>query len=288
MNLQRLFPHVGKVIASTGSRNFPRLLHDLILTEIPVDATHITEQRIGSSHLSEPSTSSIGGVGMDSACIDAVMDAHTAKPFFLAEDIFFEDSTPQKVPNFSRCLLNREQTDSLPCHNTTTQLHLATRKNGIRYVLSVYRSPFSSGFTAQEHALLKDFSCLLLPMVEEHVAALVPAEVNRQDACLPMESLENGGMEALRQRFADRLALSGLSLSSRETEVCVGLLAGRTAPELAEQLNLKVNTVESYLKRAAIKMGIGGRRSLIRWMHSMDATPSGVEWNGIPAIRQAV
>jgi DNA-binding CsgD family transcriptional regulator len=66
------------------------------------------------------------------------------------------------------------------------------------------------------------------------------------------------------------------------------LLAGRTAPELAEQLNLKVNTVESYLKRAAIKMGIGGRRSLIRWMHSMDATPSGVEWSGIPAIRQAV
>lgn len=100
MNLQRLFPHVGKVIASTGSRNFPRLLHDLILTEIPVDATHITEQRIGSSHISEPSTSSIGGVGMDSACIDAVIDAHTAKPFILADDIFFEDSTPHKVPIF--------------------------------------------------------------------------------------------------------------------------------------------------------------------------------------------
>lgn len=288
MNLQRLFPHVGKVIASTGSRHFPRMLHDLILTEIPVDATHITEQRIGTSDISEQSTSSIGSVGMDNTCVDAVMDTHTTKPFFLADDVFFEDAPPQKVPNFSRCLLKRELSDKAPGHNTTTQLHLTTRKNGYRYVLSVYRSPFSKGFTAQEHALLKDFSCLLMPMVEEHVAALLPSEPHRQDSNLALEGPENGGMEALRQRFADRLQLSGLSLSSRETEVCVGLLAGRTAPELAEQLNLKVNTVESYLKRAAIKMGIGGRRSLIRWMHSMDATPSGTEWNGVPAIRQAV
>ncbi|MCE0460738.1 helix-turn-helix transcriptional regulator [Pseudomonas uvaldensis] len=288
MNLQRLFPHVGKVIASTGSRHFPRMLHDLILTEIPVDATHITEQRIGTAHIAEPSTSSIGFVGMDNTCVDAVMDTHTAKPFFLAEDILFEDATPQKVPNFSRCLLKPGQASSPSSHNTTTQLHLTTRKNGRRYVLSVYRSPFSKGFTAQEHALLKDFSYLLLPMVEEHVAALVPPEPHRHDPSLPLEGPENGGMEALRQRFADRLQLSGLTLSTRETEVCVGLLAGRTAPELAEQLNLKVNTVESYLKRAAIKMGIGGRRSLIRWMHSMDATPPGIEWNATPPIRQAV
>jgi DNA-binding CsgD family transcriptional regulator len=50
----------------------------------------------------------------------------------------------------------------------------------------------------------------------------------------------------------------------------VGLLAGRTAPELAEQLALKVNTIESYLKRAAIKMGISGRHSLMRWMYATE------------------
>jgi DNA-binding CsgD family transcriptional regulator len=88
-------------------------------------------------------------------------------------------------------------------------------------------------------------------MVEEHVAALLPSDTPRQDNALALDGPENGGMDALRQRFADRLQLSGLSLSTRETEVCVGLLAGRTAPELAEQLDLRVNTVESYLKRAA-------------------------------------
>lgn len=283
MNLQKLFPHVGKVIASTGSRNFPRMLHDLILTKIPVDATHITEQRIDPNIISERNTSSIGCVGMDCTCIDAVIDAHTAKPFFFAEDNFFEDASPQKLPNFSHCLLVREPSD-----NTTAQLHLTSCKYGHRCVLSVYRSPLSQGFSAEEHALLKDFSCLLLPMVEEHVAALLPSDTIRQDACQLLDGPENGGMEALRQKFADRLLLSGLSLSSRETEVCVGLLAGRTAPELAEQLNLKVNTVESYLKRAAIKMGIGGRRSLIRWMHSIDAKQPNIEWGTNSEIRQAV
>ena len=287
MNLQRLFPHVGKVIASTGSRNFPRMLHDLILTELPVDATHITEQWIDARNISELSTSSIGCVGMSNSCIDAVMDTHTAKPFLLADDIFFEEAKPEKLPDFSCCLLAREQSDKMP-PRATTQLHLTSRKNGHRYVLSVYRSPLSQGFSAQECALLKDFSCLLLPMVEEHVAALLPSDTPRQDNSLALEGPENGGMEALRQRFADRLLLSGLSLSSRETEVCVGLLAGRTAPELAEQLNLRVNTVESYLKRAAIKMGIGGRRSLIRWMHSMDANQSNAEWPPSTAVRQAV
>jgi DNA-binding CsgD family transcriptional regulator len=290
MNLQRLFPHVGKVIASTGSRNFPRMLHDLILTELPVDATHITEQWIDTRSAPELSTSSIGCVGMNNTCIDAMMDAHTAiKPFLLSDDVFFEDATPHKLPDFSRCVLVNEQPDKTPpLRAATTQLHLTSRKNGHRYVLSVYRSPLSQGFSAQECALLKDFSCLLLPMVEEHVAALLPPELPRHDNNLALEGPENGGMEALRQRFTDRLLLSGLSLSSRETEVCVGLLAGRTAPELAEQLELKVNTVESYLKRAAIKMGIGGRRSLIRWMHSVDASQPSVEWAANNVTRQAI
>lgn len=288
MNLQRFFPHVGKVIASTGSRNFPRMLHDLILSELPVDATHITDQWIATGNAAELNTSNIGCVGMSVTCIDAIMDAHTTiKPLLLAEDIFFGEAPSEKLPDFSCCLLVREPSDkALP--RATTQLHLTSSKNGHRYVISVYRSPLSQGFSAQECAFLKDFSCLLLPMVEEHVTALLPSDNARQDNTLALDGPENGGMEALRQRFADRLQASGLSLSTRETEVCVGLLAGRTAPELAEQLDLRVNTIESYLKRAAIKMGIGGRRSLIRWMHSMDDKQPNAEWIANVPVRQAV
>lgn len=214
-----LFPHIGKVIASTGSRHFPRMLHDLILTQLAVDATHITQLRVN-------------------------CEGHTQRKI-------------SPVYTDSMVVLGEEQ--------PAAQLHLTHHKDDMRYVLSVYRSHQSKSFSPQERSLLQDFSTLLLPMVEKHITAIQPC---RQDS--PPVPTENQGLETLRRRIEERLVQSGLTLSNRELEVCVGLLSGRTAPELAEQLVLKVNTIESYLKRAAIKLGISGRHSLLRWMYSTE------------------
>lgn len=226
MNSQILFPHIGKVIASTGSRSFPRMLHDLIRTQLAVDATHITQMRVYSEGQSQPRT----------ARDEVYSDCLNASPARPAE--------------------------------TAAQLHLTSHKDDYRYVISVYRSCQSQSFSHQERILLQDFSPLLLPMVEKHLSALQPPSA--ADAPEIADNLEHQGLETLRLRFAARLRQSGLKLSNREMQVCVGLLAGRTAPELAVQLKLKVHTVESYLKRAAIKMGISGRHSLLRWMYSPD------------------
>ncbi|CRM78809.1 helix-turn-helix transcriptional regulator [Pseudomonas sp. 58 R 3] len=214
-----LFPHIGKVIASTGSRHFPRMLHDLILTQLAVDATHITQLQVSA-------------------------EGHTRRRI-------------SPVYTDSAAVLGQEQ--------LAAQLHLTRRKDDVRYVLSVYRSHQSESFSPQERSMLQDFSTLLLPMVEKHITAIQPC---RQDGS-PVVA-KNQGLETLRRRIEERLVQSGLTLSNRELEVCVGLLAGRTAPQLAEQLALKVNTVESYLKRAAIKLGISGRHSLLRWMYAGD------------------
>ncbi|MBZ6459796.1 MULTISPECIES: helix-turn-helix transcriptional regulator [Pseudomonas] len=220
MNSQ-LFPHIGKVIASTGSRHFPRMLHDLILTQLAVDATHITQLQVSA-------------------------DGHTQRKI---SPIYTDSVAP----------LGEEQ--------PAAQLHLTRRRDNVRYVLSVYRSHQSDSFSPQERSMLQDFSTLLLPMVEKHISAIQPCRTGSEPVVA-----ENQGIETLRRRIEERLVQSGLSLSKRELEVCVGLLAGRTAPELAEQLALKVNTIESYLKRAAIKLGISGRHSLLRWMYATEDT----------------
>ncbi|WP_028682313.1 helix-turn-helix transcriptional regulator [Pseudomonas chlororaphis] len=232
MNSQILFPHIGKVIASTGSRSFPRMLHDLIRTQLAVDATHITQMRVYSEGQSQPRN---------------------------ARDEIYSDST----------LAPSGKNPTAHPAETAAQLHLTSHKDDYRYVISVYRSCQSQSFSHQERILLQDFSPLLLPMVEKHLAALQPHNATGDDP-EAAASLEHQGLETLRLRFAARLRQSGLKLSNREMQVCVGLLAGRTAPELAGQLKLKVHTVESYLKRAAIKMGISGRHSLLRWMYSPD------------------
>lgn len=239
-----LFPHIGKVIASTGSRHFPRMLHDLIQTQLAVDAMHICQMRVepvGRPHRSQA---------------DAGKD-----PALLAETVFSEHSAARRA----------EPVDAHPASTDASQLHLTRRKDGYRYVISVYRNDQSQRFSAQERSLLQDISPVLLPMVEKHIHALQPPRATVDDQA-PNADGTQPGLDNLRQRFGERLQQLGLSLSNRETEVCIGLLAGRTAPELAEQLQLKVNTVESYLKRAAIKLGISGRHSLMRWMYSPDDT----------------
>ena len=240
-----LFPHIGKVIASTGSRHFPRMLHDLILTQLAVDATHIRQMRV------EP-------VGRASSRNEP---EPLKEPALLAETVFSEHSAAA----------HHLQNPPAATSADASQLHLTRRKDGYRYVISVYRNGESQRFSAQERSLLQDISPVLLPMVEKHINAVQPLEIDAQSLA---PASETSGLETLRLRFNERLLQLGLKLSNRESEVCIGLLAGHTAPELAAQLQLKVNTVESYLKRAAIKLGISGRHSLMKWMYSPQDSPA--------------
>ncbi|UVL21539.1 helix-turn-helix transcriptional regulator [Pseudomonas sp. B21-023] len=213
MNSHLLFPQIGKVIASTGSRHFPRHLHDLIQTHLTIDATHIRQLRINPACASQP---------------DAPL---------ISETVFSAGDTGDGFDDPAR-------------------LHLARRKDGFRYEITVLRADTRVGFSATDRSRLEDISPLLLPMLEKHINALQPA------APVPADP------DSLEQRFLERLRQTSIRLSEREMQVCEGLLAGRTAPQQAEHLRLKVNTVESYLRRAAIKLGISGRHSLMRWMYA--------------------
>ncbi|NIF17758.1 LuxR family transcriptional regulator [Pantoea sp. Cy-639] len=213
MNSHLLFPQIGKVIASTGSRQFPQRLHDLIQTHLTIDATHIRQLR-------------------DASACASRQDAT------LLSEMVFSTGGPEDA------------------FDAPARLHLASRKDGYRYEITVLRADPRVGFSATERSRLEDISPLLMPMLEKHINALQPATL---DPCEP---------ESLEQRFLERLGQTGITLSEREMQVCKGLLAGRTAPQQAEHLSLKVNTVESYLRRAAIKLGISGRHSLMRWMYA--------------------
>ncbi|WP_426808271.1 LuxR C-terminal-related transcriptional regulator [Pseudomonas sp. WOUb67] len=208
MNSNLLYPQIGKVIASTGSRQFPRMLHDLIQAHLSIDATHIRQLPL---------------MPCDSTLIE--------------ETVFSSDEQPEG--GFS----------------DPSRLHRIRRNGNARMEIQVLRADSTYGFSTFERSRLDAISPLLLPMLEKHIDALQPGP-------------ERQTRESLEQRFVDRLGQSGLKLSERERQVCLGLLAGHTAPEQAERLGLRVNTVESYLRRAAIKLGISGRHSLMRWMYA--------------------
>ena len=212
MNSHLLYPQLGKVIASTGSRQFPRMLHDLIQAHLSIDATQIRQLPSAPPELETKST-------------------------LIYETVF---SSEQHLEGR---------------FDDPSRLHLIRRNGDSRYEIQVLRAGSTFSFSAYERSRLDEISPLLLPMLEKHIDALQP-------------NAERPAPESLQQRFLDRLAQSGMNLSERECQVCLGLLAGHTAPEQAERLKLKANTVESYLRRAAIKLGISGRHSLMRWMYA--------------------
>ncbi|WP_122314257.1 LuxR C-terminal-related transcriptional regulator [Pseudomonas cichorii] len=210
-----IFPQIGRVMANIGNRNFSRAFHELINTQLAVDAAHL--HALPQPWQSPPSSGR------------AMFDDTVAS----RGHVLFTDSAH---------LYPEQESDGYCCR------------------ITVFRAPPSPCFSAAERRRLKDISPFLFSILEKHVQALQTA-ISRAEA---------SKTESLEDRFHERLRETGLKLSERETQVCLGLLAGHTALEQAERLTLKVNTVGSYQRRAAVKLGISGRHSLMRWMY---ATP---------------
>ncbi|RMO18226.1 Regulatory protein LuxR [Pseudomonas cichorii] len=160
----------------------------------------------------------------------------------------------------ARAMLDETVTSARALSMFTDSVHLypMQESNGYCCRITVFRAPPSPCFSAGERRRLKDISPFLFSILEKHVETLQSIQ----------SRAEANKTESLEDRFHERLRETGLKLSERETQVCLGLLAGHTALEQAERLTLKVNTVGSYQRRAAVKLGISGRNSLMRWMYA--------------------
>lgn len=150
---------------------------------------------------------------------------------------------------------------------TGRTLNLQAQSHAARH-LTVRRFAPRRAFSDHEREHLQTLAPLLFSLLNQHQRLALPLA----DTARPAQSLES--------RFHQRLQQSGLTLSERETQVCLGLLAGRTAAQQAEALKLTINTVDSYQRRAAVKLNIRGRHSLMRWLYAdtevepVEETPS--------------
>ncbi len=265
MAFNRLFTHVGEAISSSGSRRFPRMMYSLISAAVPVDEIRILELAVDGAPHGDLEVRSLGAVG--AALAQAGPSAAAYGPLMpprpdpgrlhVGDALAGHGSTHALLDRFF-------MTQAAIVPPRCAQFHLATRKGGHYYLISLYRTSTFDDFAPQERTLLKELSHVLFPIVESHVAALDSAPpAARPAAAAPATQ---SGRERLARRFADRLRQAGVKLSTREIEACTALLAGDTVLAIAERFALRESTVETYLKRAAVKLGFGGRHGLTRWM----------------------
>nr|WP_158447291.1 helix-turn-helix transcriptional regulator [Paraburkholderia sp. BL8N3] len=146
------------------------------------------------------------------------------------------------------------------------------RRQHAHFIIYLKRGVEREDFAANELALLEELSLALLPLVEQHASMRPPAHSGEPlllEPSVPDEApppTPDNSVDTLSQRFRERLEQQNITLSSREEQVCILILSGHTLPSVCEELKLRASTVETYLKRARIKLGLSGRHGLARWM----------------------
>ncbi|AOI89363.1 helix-turn-helix transcriptional regulator [Burkholderia pseudomultivorans] len=125
----------------------------------------------------------------------------------------------------------------------------------VQYALGLARTDGQAAFTTDELFHFRQMVDLLFPMFDLHARTCAARRV----ASVSTNATSYAGFDA-------RLERQNVQLSRREHEICRLLLCGRSVPEAAQQLDVKLSTAESYVKRAFAKLGVRTRRELFDWV----------------------
>ncbi|MBR8335179.1 helix-turn-helix transcriptional regulator [Burkholderia ambifaria] len=267
----QMFAKLGKVISSAGSERFASDMHALLVESIPLAITRMTEWTLDEPAGEVVRVQSLGAFGVPAD------DGRAGAPAAHGE----REPAAHPLSNRIVAACDRQLIHINPLMRRGNggnggevapprapgggfQCHLVSGKANRRYVISLHRTASHRDFSLQEMSFLKSFADTLLPLVEWHASTRRHGEL--EGAAAPGATPAMPGVEALRHEFESRLARAAVVLSARESEVCLGLLAGKMLREMAGELGVKESTVETYIKRAAVKLGISGRHGLTKWM----------------------
>ncbi|WP_230971826.1 helix-turn-helix transcriptional regulator [Burkholderia vietnamiensis] len=253
------------------------MIYSLISAAVPVDEIRISEFSVDAAPAGELAMRSLGAAPDKTGAAGAGHEAQMP-PQASARRVYVDD-TPAGLgaaPALVERIVALLSANASP-HGR--QFHLVSRKRTHCYVISLHRAETADDFSPQEQDFIKELSHVLFPIVASHATALgsAPPSPARLAAVVPPAT--ESGRERVARRFAERLRHAGVTLSAREIDACTALLAGDTVAAIAMRLALRESTVETYLKRAAVKLGFGGRHGLTRWM--LDETAGGATEAGL-------
>ncbi|MCW2292440.1 DNA-binding CsgD family transcriptional regulator [Pseudomonas sp. BIGb0408] len=236
---------LARVVSSTGYPNFADQLFELIQDLVPIHGLELSEWTldIPSATIREISILGTAGIARERARCAALDQGLLPSILHMNDPLLIQRRLPSSKLH-----------PLCPVH----QCNLVAGNGNLRRIICFYRQSSLRTFTLPEMSALKTFSETLLFLLEHHSRSLGRV---RQSA-----AKQNNHAGSVDNAFCKKLEWQGVPLSAREREVCVGLLSGITVPELARRLEVKNSSIESYLKRAASKLGVRGRHGLARWM----------------------
>lgn len=125
------------------------------------------------------------------------------------------------------------------------RISISEARHGQTVRINFYRCR-GNAFSSEDAARILDSAKLLLALVRQH------------DHAASSSTLDCPG------QYRTRLMSIAPSLSARELDVCVCIINGVTSEGIAIALNVSINTVFTYRKRAYARLGISSQNELIK------------------------
>ncbi|MFL1549629.1 helix-turn-helix transcriptional regulator [Pseudomonas sp. D47] len=246
------YAEMGELISNSGHEDFAANMLHLVDKWVPIHLVDLSEWTLDELRDCVREIKLLGSAGLKKD-VSAPQAVHPLRDHpLLRQMLRMQDPLLIQL---------KAKTNSEHPRGSSHQCNLVSRQGNRRCVISFYRLPTQQGFSLAELSFLKCLSDTLLPLMERHAQILRQASHNEiEPAHNPLEQSQ------LQREFYKRLSLSDITLSAREQEVCLGLLTGGTVPQMAEKLSVKNSSIETYLKRAAAKLGVSGRHGLAKWM----------------------
>ena len=250
---------LGEIVESVGTPDFVPGMARLLNRLVPLDVLHIERSRADPALPIGYQCEWIGssGVSVQASEIAAVMGLYYDR-FFQVDPLF------AGLRGKSGTLLALRDIAAMPQNEFRQRLfddvhiaHECVLAHGTRYSqlsLALERVDRRSPFSLDELSRLRRSGDFLFPLLQLH-STLTAARHTTHPA----------GVAHPLALFDGQLSAHAVALSRREYETCRQLLSGRTIPETAEIIGVRPSSIESYVKRAFIKLGVHTRRELFAW-----------------------
>ncbi|CAE6815986.1 hypothetical protein R75483_06016 [Paraburkholderia domus] len=253
------FERLGPVIERVGTPHFLAALSQFIQRFAAFDSLHVL--RLSAQHCArgKPHAEWIG------SHVDAREQAHQREIMRLYMRRFAErDPVMTRVPALDSVEVIQRSAD----HTNDRELREAIFEprqfreecvmlrtvSGAHYSISLSRSRRLPSFSLSEMARIRLLGDVLLPLAALHAQQVTGPSPSRVHTDTP-------------DLLAARLAQFGAALSERERAVCSAIVRGDTYAAIADAMKVRKSSVETYARRALVKLGVSSRRDLLAWLH---------------------
>lgn len=238
---------LGASADAVGTRQFLPALFDTISNFVDCDSLHLDYVQPCST---PRNICWIGSFGKDPELIERTMQlyyqsyAQSDSTFDLIEcerDVQLMQLSDQQVES----RLRRIFYDVADIHDECVTYCLT---RGVQFSMSVCRARRLPPFSLKELSILKHLALIVLPLAAVH-ESLVGAK--------------QSGKDGSRTHSDTITRWLNEKLTPREARVCAAFIQGMTTQAIAQSLGIKPSTVETFAKRAFVKLKIDSRRQLL-------------------------